>query len=206
MVENIITIARQYGSGGHEIGEKVSQALGIPFYDRELIVMAAKQSGYSEEVFSKADERATNSLLYSLLMGYSMGGHAIAPNEMPINDKLFLIQSDIIKQAALRGPCVIVGRCGDYVLREFPNVLHVFIYADKEARVERAIRQYGLDPNKAPDLLNKKDKQRANYYNFYTNRRWGDADNYDLAFSSSVFGIEHSVKLIIEAEKCRRRD
>ena len=103
MVENIITIARQYGSGGHEIGEKVSQALGIPFYDRELIVMAAKQSGYSEEVFSKADERATNSLLYSLLMGYSMGGHAVAPNEMPINDKLFLIQSDIIKQAALRG-------------------------------------------------------------------------------------------------------
>ena len=189
MSGSIITIARQYGSGGHEIGEKLAKKLGIPFYDKELIAMAAKKSGYSEEVFEKVDERATNSLLYSLIMGnYTLGGHMAVPNDTPINDKLFLIQADIIKQAALEGPCVIVGRCGDYILRDFTNVFHVFIYADKLSRMDRAVKQYGIDPNKAADILAKKDKQRANYYNFYANRKWGAPENYDLIINSSTYG------------------
>ena len=127
-MNTIITISRQFGSGGREIGKQLSERYNIPYYDKELIALAAKQSGYSEEVFAKADERATNSLLYSLLMGsYNMGGRIAAYNDMPINDKLFLIQADIIKEAAQKGPCVIVGRCGDYVLRDFENVFHVFI-------------------------------------------------------------------------------
>lgn len=201
MANNIITIARQYGSGGREIGEKLAKKLNIPYYDKELIAMAAKQSGFSEEVFEKADERATNSLLYSLMMGsYTFGGNVTTFNEMPINDKLFLIQADIIKKAAQEGPCVIVGRCGDYVLRDFKNVFHVFVHADKLSRMDRAVEKYGLDVEKAADLMAKKDKQRANYYNFYTNRRWGDPENYHLTLNSSAYGIDNAVDLIASAE------
>ena len=164
-MNTIITISRQFGSGGREIGKQLSERYNIPYYDKELIALAAKQSGYSEEVFAKADERATNSLLYSLLMGsYNMGGRIAAYNDMPINDKLFLIQADIIKEAAQKGPCVIVGRCGDYVLRDFENVSHVFIYADKACRIEHSVKLHGMEPENAPDILTKKDKQRADYY------------------------------------------
>ena len=115
----VITIARQFGSGGHEVGEKVAKKLGLPFFDKELIAMAAKKSGLSEEVFADADEKATSSLLYSMVMGsYAFGARVPSINEMPINDKLFIIQSDIIKKAAAEGPCVIIGRCADYILRE----------------------------------------------------------------------------------------
>lgn len=196
----IITISRQYGSGGREIGKKLAEKRNIPFYDKELIAMAAKQSGFSEEAFEKADERATNSLLYSLMMGsYSFGGRVTTFNEMPINDKLYLIQSDIITKAAQEGPCVIVGRCANYILRDFKNTFNVFIYADKLSRMDRAVKCYGIQADKAADFLTKKDKQRANYYNFYTNRRWNDPENYHLMLNSSHFGIEESVELILEA-------
>ena len=196
----IITISRQYGSGGREIGKKLAEKRNIPFYDKELIAMAAKQSGFSEEAFEKADERATNSLLYSLMMGsYSFGGRVTTFNEMPINDKLYLIQSDIITKAAQAGPCVIVGRCANYILRDFKNTFNVFIYADKLSRMDRAVKCYGIQADKAADFLTKKDKQRANYYNFYTNRRWNDPENYHLMLNSSHFGIEESVELILEA-------
>ena len=196
-MNTIITISRQFGSGGREIGKQLSERYNIPYYDKELIALAAKQSGYSEEVFAKADERATNSLLYSLLMGsYNMGGRIAAYNDMPINDKLFLIQADIIKEAAQKGPCVIVGRCGDYVLRDFENVFHVFIYADKASRIEHSVKLHGMEPEKAPDILTKKDKQRANYYNFYSNKKWADMNNYDLVVNSSLFGIDGSIDVI----------
>ena len=199
-MNTIITISRQFGSGGREIGKQLSERYNIPYYDKELIALAAKQSGYSEEVFAKADERATNSLLYSLLMGsYNMGGRIAAYNDMPINDKRFLIQGDIIKEAAQKGPCVIVGRCGDYVLRDFENVFHVFIYADKASRIEHSVKLHGMEPEKAPDILTKKDKQRANYYNFYTNKRWDDPANYHLMINSGIFGIDGSVDLIVNA-------
>ena len=197
MLQSVITIARQYGSGGRTIGKKLAESLNIPFYDKELIAMAAKKSGLSQEVFEKADEKATSSLLYSLVMGTdNFGSHFSTVSDMPINDRLFMIQSDIIQHAALEGPCVIVGRCADYVLREHPNCFHVFIRAEHDDRVKRIVEEYGDPAAKADDLLQKKDKQRANYYNFYSNKKWADMNNYDLVVNSSLFGIDGSIDVI----------
>ncbi len=196
----VITIARQYGSGGREIGEMLAKKLGVPYYDKELIALAAKKSGLSEEVFRQADERATSSLLYSLVMGtYGFGGGVAGMNDMPINDKLFLIQADIIRKAAEEGGCVIVGRCADYVLRERKDCLKVFIHANRDSRLRRAVEKYGIDPAKVSDFLTKKDKQRANYYNFYTNKKWDAMQNYDLTIDSSIFTSEQAVELIMRA-------
>lgn len=202
----VITIARQYGSGGHEIGEAVASKLDIPFYDKALIALAAKKSGFSEDVFADVDERATSSLLYSMVMGtYGFGGRIAGINEMPINDQLFVIQSEIIKKAAAEGPCVIIGRCADYILREFDGLLRVFIRADKEKRVERVVKKELCQEKKAPDFISKMDKQRANYYNFYSNKRWDDLQNYDLAVNSGRFSPEEAAEIIIAAaEKMKR--
>ena len=198
----VITISRQYGSGGHEVGEKVAHKLNLPFYDKALIVMAAKKSGLSEEVFADADEKATSSLLYSMVMGsYAFGARVPGINEMPINDKLFIIQSDIIKKAAQEGPCVIIGRCADYILREHPNCLNVFVHADKSARIKRIVGLGHCEEKKAPDFVTKKDKQRANYYNFYSNNRWDDLQNYDLTIDTSRFSVDKAVDMIIDAAK-----
>lgn len=198
----VITISRQFGSGGHEVGEKLARQLDVPFYDKALIAMAAKQSGLSEEVFAHADEKATSSLLYSMVMGnYSFGARVPGINEMPINDKLFIIQSDIIKKAAAEGPCVVVGRCADYILREHENCLNVFIHADKNYRVKRAVELGDCDQKKAPDFVTKKDKQRANYYNFYSNKRWDDLQNYDITIDTSRFTLDEAVELLIDAAR-----
>lgn len=198
----VITISRQYGSGGHEVGERLAKELNVPFYDKALIAMAAKQSGFSEEVFAKADERATSSLLYSMVMGnYGFGARIPGVGEMPLNDKLFLIQSDIIKNAANEGPCVIIGRCADYILRDFPNCMSVFIHANKEARIKRIVDKGLCEEKKASDFVAKRDKQRANYYNFYSNKRWEDLGNYSLTIDTSKFPVEQAVELIIDAAK-----
>lgn len=198
----VITIARQYGSGGHEVGERIAQELNIPFYDKSLIAMAAKKSGFSEEVFADVDEKATSSLLYSMVMGsYAYGGRIAGVNEMPINDKLFIIQADIIKKAAADGPCIIIGRCADYILRDLDYCLNVFVHADKEKRIERIVGKSLCEAKKAPDFITKKDKQRANYYNFYSNNKWDDVSNYDLTVDTGKFGIDNTVSLIIEAAK-----
>ena len=201
----IITISRQYGSGGHEVGERLAKKLNIPLLDKELIAMAAKQSGLSEEVFERADEKAGSSLLYSMVMGnYTFGSRITGVNEMPINDKLFILQSDIIKKAAAEGPCVIVGRCGDYILREHENVFHVFIHANTEARVKRIVGKGLCEEKKAEDFVTKRDKQRANYYNFYSNKRWDDLSNYHLTIDSSHFDIDQIVDLLIAAVQSRK--
>lgn len=198
----VITISRQFGSGGHEVGEKLARQLDVPFYDKALIAMAAKQSGLSEEVFASADEKATSSLLYSMVMGsYSFGARVPGVNEMPINDKLFIIQSDIIKKAAAEGPCVIIGRCADYILREHENCLNIFIHASKEDRVRRAVAKKDCEERKASDFVTKKDKQRANYYNFYSNKRWDDLQNYDITIDTSRFTVDEAVELLIDAAR-----
>ena len=198
----VITISRQFGSGGHEVGEKLARQLDVPFYDKALISMAAKQSGLSEEVFANADEKATSSLLYSMVMGsYSFGARVPGINEMPINDKLFIIQSDIIKKAAAEGPCVIIGRCADYILREHDNCLNVFVHASKEERVRRSVAKKDCEERKASDFVTKKDKQRANYYNFYSNKRWDDLQNYDITIDTSRFTVDEAVELLMDAAK-----
>ena len=198
----VITISRQFGSGGHEVGEKLARQLDVPFYDKALIAMAAKQSGLSEEGFANADEKATSSLLYSMVMGsYSFGARVPGINEMPINDKLFIIQSDIIKKAAAEGPCVIIGRCADYILREHENCLNVFVHASKEERVRRSVAKKDCEERKASDFVTKKDKQRANYYNFYSNKRWDDLQNYDITIDTSRFTVDEAVELLMDAAK-----
>ncbi len=199
-MNTIITIARQYGSGGRKVGKLIAEEFNIPYYDKELIDMAAKESGMNEEVFEKADEKASSSLIYSLMMGnYTFGSHVSPINGMPINDMLFLVQSDVIKEAAKSGPCVIVGRCADYVLHDEKNVFNAFIHADRAFRIDRIINEYEVEAEKAKEYLVKKDKQRANYYNFYTNNNWGNLENYHVTINSGVTGIEGAAELIKDA-------
>ena len=196
-MKTVITIGRQFGSGGREIGEKLAQTYDIKYYDKELIARAAKESGFCEEILMNHDERPTNSFLYNLVIDtYSFGYNSSSFVDMPMSQKVFLAQFDTIKKIAEEGPCVIVGRCADYALEGRDNVLNLFIYADEDFRVRKIMEQYGMDESKARDNLIKKDKQRASYYNYYTNRKWGRAESYDLCINSSVLGIDGSVKLI----------
>ena len=178
--EQIITVARQFGSGGREIGEELAKALGVKCYDKELISLAAKESGVDPEVFDNVDEKATNSLLYSLSLGLYSFGSSFSADRLPVNDKLYLLQHKIIKQIAAGGPCVIVGRCADYVLREKKNIVRLFICADMDYRIDRAVKVKGINKDKAAQVINKTDKSRANYYNFYSGMKWGEPTNYDL--------------------------
>ena len=193
----IVAIGREYGSGGREIGEKLANRLGIKFFDKELLTLVAKESGYCEEILQKNDEQPTNSFLYSLVMdtyslGYSSGGYT----DMPINHKVFLAQFDAIKKIASEGPCILVGRCADYALEEFDNVLTVFIHAKMEARIRRIARIYNLTDAKAKEMIQKTDKQRSSYYNYYTNKKWSDAESYDICLDSSVLGIDGTAEAI----------
>lgn len=195
----IICISRQFGSGGLEIGRKLAEDLNIPFYDKKRIAIIAQQSGISSELFEKANEKAGSSLLYSLVMGsYTFGSHNSTDTGTPINDRIFSIQTDIIRHAA-DDSCVFVGRCADYALREYKNVLRVFIRADQSFRMERAVSEYGIKPEEAAEFLVKKDRQRANYYSCYTQIKWSDPGNYHLVLDSSTFGICGSVELIKSA-------
>lgn len=156
---NIITITRQYGSGGHNIGKALSERLGIPFYDKELISLAAKESGISPEVFENVDEKATNSLLYSLSLGlYNYGNGFSSMGDLPVNDKLYILQHKIIKQLANEGPCVFVGRCADYVLKDHQNLAKIYIYADIDVRTKRAVERQSIDPARAKQAVLKADK------------------------------------------------
>ncbi len=196
-MNTIITIGRQFGSGGREIGLKVAEALGIPCYDKELLTRAAKESGFCEEMLINHDERPTNSFLYNLVMDtYSFGYNSNSYSDMPISHKVFLAQFDTIKKIGSEGPCVIVGRCADYALADYDNVVNLFIFGDEECRIKRIMERFDLNEAKAKDMINKKDKQRQSYYNYYSSKKWGRSDSYDLCINSSKLGIEGSVKLI----------
>ena len=194
----IITIARQYGSGGREIGERVAKLLGIPLYDKELITDAATKGSLNEDIIKKADESAANSLLYTLAMGSNVLGTTMHFGyKMPLNDKLFILQSEVIKEYAKNGSCVIIGRCADYVLRDEPNILRLFIYGDLDHRQARVLERHPeLKSSQVIDVINKTDKRRSSYYNFYTGNKWGKYDNYDMAINSSTLGIDHTAQVI----------
>lgn len=193
----IITIGREYGSAGREIGYKVADYFGIKLYDKEMLARAAKESGICQELFETHDEKPTSSFLYSLVMDtYSLGYSAGSYADMPINHKVFLAQFDTIKKIASEGPCILVGRCADYALEDFDNVLSVFIHADMNARIRRIARIYDLTDAKAKERIVKTDKQRASYYNYYSNKKWSDADSYNICLDSSVLGIDGTAKAI----------
>lgn len=194
----VITIARQYGSGGREIGVKLAELLKIKSYDKELITMASQKSGISMDEISSADEKATNSLLYTLALG-SSNYHASASRfNMPVNDKLFVVQSELIREIADQEECVVIGRCGDYVLRDRPNVISIFVYADMSARIKRVSERHNLTEDAAKDLIAKTDKRRINYYNFYTGRKWGKFDHYSISINSAILGIDGTAQLIAD--------
>ena len=196
MHNTIITLSRQYGSGGRAIGKQLAENLGIPYYDRELIEMAAKESGYSEEVLKELDEKP-NSLLFALSTGtYPRGTGFDYEASMPMNDRLFFLQSSIIRRLAQQGSCVIIGRCADFVLRNNPDAIRVFVQAALPVRVERAVNVYGLSPERAETTVQRIDRQRASYHNFYADYKWGKMENYNLIVDSGFVGLENAVSVI----------
>ena len=198
-MNTVITIGRQFGSGGREIGEMVAEYFGIKCYDKDLLTRAAKESGFCEEMIKNHDEKPTSSFLYNLVMDtYSFGYNSSSFVDMPISHKVFLAQFDTIKKVAAEGPCVIVGRCADYALADRKNVLHLFIYGDEETKIKFVMNKYHLSESKARDMIIKKDKQRQSYYNYYSSKKWGRADSYDLCINSGVLGLDGTVKLITQ--------
>ena len=199
---SIITIGREFGSGGRQIGQEIAYYFGIKCYDKELLEHAASDSGICKELFEHHDEKPTNSFLYSLVMDtYSFGYSSAGFNEMPMNHKIFLAQFEAIKKLAGEGPCVMVGRCADYALADWKDCFSVFIHGNMDARIRRIAQKYNLSDKKAKDTIVKTDKSRASYYNYYTNKKWGDAQSYHLCLDSSKLGIENTAKVIIEAVK-----
>lgn len=204
--KTIITIGRQYGSGGHEIGEKLAEKLGIPFYDKQLLKVAAKQSGLMEQVIDSFDEKPDKSFLYSLVVdpysALNMGGY-----ENSLNYKVVSASFDAIKKIASEGACVIIGRCADYALEDYDNCISVFITAPLKVRCERIMQRREIMYNEALSAIKKTDKQRESYYNFYSAKKWGNINSYDMVINSHILGIDGTADLIrdfvIEKEKNR---
>ncbi len=195
MKENlIITIGREFGSGGREIGELLAQKMGVKCYDKLLLKMAAEQSGLNEKLFEINDEKNVSSLSTSL-MSFSYFGTGSA--HQPILLQLFLAQFNAIKQLENKESCVIIGRCADDVLKNYPNKLRVFVCADMDKKVERVMARHDCSAKEAAKLIAKNDKSRAKYYNYFASGNWGDAKNYDLCVNSSLLGIEGTVDAIL---------
>ena len=188
MGHSIVTISRQYGSGGRWIGAKLAERLHIPFYDKELITLAARRSPIHASFFENAEIKGTGGFVYPFNPG--------VPFDLPLNDKVFLAQFAVIRELASQGPCVIVGRCADDVLKDRDDLLKVFIFADMAARKKRAISEYGDAPEKIEQKITTLDKKRANYYHYYTQSKWGDAKNYHLCIDSGGVGPHGAVEAI----------
>lgn len=202
----IITIGRQYGSGGNEIGRKLAEELGIDFYDKNILRMNSDESGIKESYFHLADEKAGSRLLYRIVSGMtpemrepSFGSDLISA------DNLFRFQSEVIRKLAEEQSCVIVGRCADYVLEDADDIelVRVFIYADMDARIRRVREKEPYAPEDVRKNVKRIDKERRNYYRYYTGRGWADPENYDLLINTSTTGIKGSVRMIEEYIKIR---
>lgn len=197
----IITIGRQFGSGGKEIGLKIAERLNVKCYDSELLSIAAKESGLCEEVFKAHDEKPTNSFLYSLVMDTYHPYGTSGTIDVPLSQKIFLAQFDTIKKIARQESCVFVGRCADYALQDDFNIISVFITSDLETKTKRICERLNVSSSKAKELIIKTDKKRASYYNYYTNKKWGNTNSYDLCIDSGKLGIDNSVELILHYMK-----
>lgn len=200
MEENfVINIGRQLGSGGKSVGEALARRLGVKLYDKQLINLAAEQSGLCPELFEKADEKERRGIL-PMLMGYlraPFAGEDAGTGNVLSSDALFKIQSDVIRELAARESCIFVGRCADYILREHPRALDVFITADDSDRIRRICRRQGCRAEEAHSLMARGDARRADYYNYYSSRTWGEAATYDLCLNTSVLGIEGTADFVL---------
>ena len=196
MKDLIITIGREFGSGGRKIGEEVAKKLGINYYDNEIIDKAAESSGLSAEFIEKEEQTFSNSILFNLATSggqFGVGGTSLV-------DKIYVCESKTIKDFAAEGSCVIVGRCADYVLRDV-DCFNVFVYAEDWFKHKRIVEEYGYSDKEASKLIKSRDKTRARHYNYYCDRLWGDRKNYHMLVNSSAYGIDKSADLIIEAAK-----
>lgn len=204
MGKKIITISREYGSGGREVGLTVAKKLGMEFYDKELIEAAAKEIGFPVDMIADREQRLTNSLLYNFAMGTLYGiAYPKEPKitELPLTEQIYQAQKKAIEEAAKRGPCIFIGRCADYILKSRPDVLRVFIYADRDIRKRRAIEEYGEIEEYIDEFMYQTDKRRRIHYENYTNQKWGSRENYDLMLNSGDLGLEKCVELLCEAVK-----
>lgn len=192
---HIVTIGRQYASGGRAVGEMVAQKLGIPCYHDNILDMAAQKLHVDKEYIMHAEERVTSSLLYNLAMSATAG--FVQEKSMPLSEKVFMAESEIIKEIASKGSCVIVGRCARYILKERKNCLNVFIHADLDSRIKRAVTKYEINENEAESILRKNDKRRANFYNVNSGMKWGEKEFYDVCLNSSTLGIEKCASVIL---------
>lgn len=195
-MKTIIAIGREYGSGGRIVAQKVAAKLGIPFYDKEIISEVAKETGFAENFVREAETRPSNSFMYSLCFS----AQTLSPA-----DQVFIAQSGVIKKLAEEGACVIVGRCADFILRERPELLKVFVHAPMEERIKRAAQEYGVQEKNPESFIAKQDKRRASYYDYFTNARWGDSHTHDLCVSTSL-GIDAVTDIICAAAKAREEE
>jgi len=197
----IITIGRQFGSGGREIGKKLADTLGIAYYDKEILEVAARESGLNREVFEQADEKSSNALAYALSMGFAYFGSPMPENNFMTKEGIFKIQSDTINGLAERESCVIVGRCADYILRDNPALISFFVSDTIPNRILRIVDTTNVSVEEAQEQMAKIDKSRAAYYNYYTDKKWGAAASYHFCVDISVLGVGRTVeymKLFIE--------
>lgn len=199
MIQPIITISREFGSGGRQIGEQVAKTLGLPFYDSTLIDIVAQKSGYSLEFVAENDQRITKSMLFQFAISGSVPPWLNGGKDITNRDTLFTAQSKVIRELASQGGCVIVGRCANYVLRDIPGHLSVFISGKLNDKVKRCTAEYGIHPDAAEAEMIERDRNRANYYSRFTGEVWGEAKNYDLALNSSKFGIEGVAQIVLMA-------
>ncbi|MDY5483710.1 MAG: cytidylate kinase-like family protein [Clostridium sp.] len=202
MAKKIITISREYGSGGRQIGYMAARKLGMEFYDKELIDAAAREIGFPPDLIADREQRLTNSLLYNFAMGTLYGmTYPREPkiSELPLTEQIFVAQKKAIVEASKKGSCVFIGRCADYILKSRPDVLRVFIYADREIRKRRAVEAYGVLQENIDEFLYQSDKRRRIHYENFTNQKWGSRENYDLMLNSGELGLEKCVEILCEA-------
>ena len=203
MEKKIITISRQYGSGGRYVGQKLSEKLGIPCYDEKIIDMVAKESGFAQDFVAEKGERMTGSLLFNIASSLSYANNILSGNGMSLQDEIYFIQNRIIKDLAEKGSCVIVGRCADYALADYPNTVSVFVTGNDEDKLKSIKNLYNVDDAKAKDIMVKTDKKRSSYYNYYTSKKWGDSRSYDMCINSSVLGPDGTADMIIAFAKAK---
>lgn len=192
----VITIGRQLGSGGREIGQKLSERLGIDFYDKELIRLASKQSGLKEEFFERVDEQKHFSLFPGILGLRTSMTDDFFSNYYLSNESLFRIQSEVMKMLAAQGPCIFVGRCADYVMKDEKECLNLFISSDLNDRIRRIAASHNITESKAKELIERTDKGRSGYYHYFSGKTWGAAESYHLSVNSSLLGIDETVSMI----------
>ena len=197
----IITISREFGSGGRFIGENVAKKLGVAFYDKAIIEMASDKTGFSQDYIKENEQKLTSHSLFNFAISGSYAGNMVFGNGESLQDTMFFAQSNVIKEVASKHSCVIVGRCADYVLEKFDNCINIFIHSDMQSKINRAVNEYKLDSASVEKILKDRDKLRAKHYNYYTGRVWGDARNYHACFNSDYIGLEKVEDIIVDMAK-----